>query len=196
MEQENQSSELNQKDDPTKYAGFWIRFVAFNIDGILVRINLYILGIIAGYIISSLSSSSLQYVVYILYILIFIILSLGYYIYLTYTSGATFGKRIMGIKVISNNQNILSLKQVILRETIGKIVSAIFFIGYIMVGFDKKKQGFHDQIAKTLVIYNDPNNKIGILRTILIWIIPVIVFGYIIIGTLYEVFLKSSGTLN
>ena len=56
-------------------------------------------------------------------------------------------------KVVSENQGRLSFNQIVLRETVGKLVSAFtLFIGYIMTAFTQKKQGLHDKIAGSVVI--------------------------------------------
>jgi uncharacterized RDD family membrane protein YckC len=64
----------------------------------------------------------------------------------------TFGKSIMGIKVINKNGDKLSFFRAMWRF-ISKIFSSlILFIGFIMIPFTKKKQGLHDFMAGTLVI--------------------------------------------
>lgn len=67
---------------------------------------------------------------------------------------ATFGKLAVGIKVCTENGERMTFANATGRY-FAKIISAIIvFIGFIMVIFDEKKQGLHDKIAKTLVIYN------------------------------------------
>ena len=39
-----------------------------------------------------------------------------------------------------------------LARTLGKLLSSIFFIGFIMIAFTPRKQGLHDQMAGTLVL--------------------------------------------
>ena len=84
-----------------------------------------------------------------------VILYLGqvfYFIYFT-AKGATLGKKVMGLKVIDESGNNISIGKAILREVIGKWISgAVFNLGYIWVAFDEKKQGWHDKIANTYVI--------------------------------------------
>ena len=43
---------------------------------------------------------------------------------------------------------------VLYRETIGKYLSAIAFIGYFMIAIDDEKRGLHDRLCDTRVIYN------------------------------------------
>lgn len=67
----------------------------------------------------------------------------------------TFGKHIMGIKVIDENGNRLSFSKSIARN-ISKIVSyLIIALGFLWILFDKKKQGWHDKLSKTFVVNKD-----------------------------------------
>lgn len=63
------------------------------------------------------------------------------------------GKRLLKLKVLDEaTGNQLTLGQAILRY-IGYIPSAIVFgLGYLWVIWDGKKQGWHDKIAKTVVV--------------------------------------------
>ncbi len=66
---------------------------------------------------------------------------------------ATPGKIICKIKVVdANSEEPMSDKQILLR-CLGYIVScAVLFLGIFWIGFDKRKQGWHDKIANTVVI--------------------------------------------
>lgn len=67
------------------------------------------------------------------------------------TIQGSFGKMIMKIKIVDFNENRISLKTSIIRN-ISKIISALpISIGFIWGLFDKKRQTWHDKIAKTLV---------------------------------------------
>ena len=67
--------------------------------------------------------------------------------------GQTLGKMALGIMVVDANGGKLTIGKVILRETVGKFVSFVtVLIGFIMVAFDAKNQGFHDKIASSYVI--------------------------------------------
>lgn len=80
-----------------------------------------------------------------------------YMILLTWWTGQTLGKLITGIRVISARQSRgnLSGGQVILREVIGKFLSTLpFGLGYLWVAWNPQKQGWHDLLAKTYVVYD------------------------------------------
>ena len=64
----------------------------------------------------------------------------------------TFGKSAMGIKVVDENGNRLTLLKAIGRNC-SKIISyLVVFLGFLWILFDKKKQGWHDKICKTMVV--------------------------------------------
>lgn len=80
-----------------------------------------------------------------------------YFIYFTFNQGATPGKKVMGLMVIRRGLKKPNLWQTIIRETAGKWVSGIFYLGYIWMLFDKDKQTWHDKLANTAVIRHKPN---------------------------------------
>ena len=60
---------------------------------------------------------------------------------------------LLGLHVQDENGNKPTLKQVLLREVVGKIISTIILlIGYLWILWDPKKRGWHDYIAGTYVI--------------------------------------------
>jgi uncharacterized RDD family membrane protein YckC len=142
------SGEQNQIAN-VRYAGFWIRFVASIIDGIILFIPSMFLGILAvalggGNEIVSLTKTFATVVIG------------GIYIYIIYRYQASPGKMALGLKIVSDNFERMTLGQVLLREIVGKFVSSlILYIGYIMIGFTAKKQGLHDMIAKTVVVHKN-----------------------------------------
>lgn len=67
--------------------------------------------------------------------------------------GRTLGKMAVGTKVVNEDGIAPSLLTALVREVIGKFVSAIvLMLGYIWILFDPKFQGWHDKIASTYVI--------------------------------------------
>lgn len=82
-----------------------------------------------------------------------VILNLAIIAYFLRTKGATIGKLILGLKVIDiRSRPQLSYGQIFFRETIGKLLSSILMIGYLMALFTKNKRALHDFLAKTRVI--------------------------------------------
>ena len=84
----------------------------------------------------------------------FIILPMLYWVCLTVLLGATPGKKMMGLRIVTNTYSTeLSIPQLILRETIGRIISLLpLFLGYVWVSFNSDRKTFHDMIASTRVV--------------------------------------------
>jgi len=67
--------------------------------------------------------------------------------------GQTVGKMAVGIKVVDKEGKTPTLGQAALREIVGKTISAIIlYIGFLMIAWDKQKQGLHDKIAETYIV--------------------------------------------
>lgn len=78
-----------------------------------------------------------------------------YFILLTrFNNGQTLGKKLFRIKVISSENTELSALRVIYRETVGRYLTGLLGIGYIVAGALPSKQGFHDMLADTYVVYD------------------------------------------
>lgn len=82
------------------------------------------------------------------------ILSSAYFVLTTYFSGKTLGKRVMRLRVEKADGGELRFVDVLYRETVGRFLSGIAFIGYLMVLADRKKRAFHDYLCDTRVVYD------------------------------------------
>ena len=137
-------------DNDLKYVGFWKRTVAVLVDTFLIiLVTLPIL--IWAYGIEYLNNEhmekgSLYFIINYIFPTIAVILLWKYY-------QATPGKMIFKATIVdAKTGGKPTLKQWIIRY-LGYFVSLLpFGLGYFWVAFDKKKQSFHDKLAKTLVI--------------------------------------------
>lgn len=131
------------------YAGFWIRVLAWIIDaialGILASALAPLLG--AGPVIAT--DGRLDYGANALGGL----LGLVYFVGMWSWKGQTLGMMPFGLWVVRiDDGGRLDVVTAFLRY-VGLIISfAALFIGVIWVGFDSRKQGWHDKLAKTLVV--------------------------------------------
>jgi uncharacterized RDD family membrane protein YckC len=77
-------------------------------------------------------------------------------------SNSSPGKMLLKLRIVSvNNFETPSTTQYILR-LIGYIIASIpFGLGFLLVGLNRKKQGLHDMIAGTTVIYSTPFDPIA-----------------------------------
>ncbi|MGV3703926.1 MAG: RDD family protein [Arcticibacter sp.] len=64
----------------------------------------------------------------------------------------TFGKSLLGIKVIREDAGKISLSQSFLRNVYKLLSTLSLGIGYIAGFFNRKQQCWHDRLAKTLVV--------------------------------------------
>ncbi len=121
--------------------GFWRRFVAFLIDGVVLFIVNQALASVA-YGGDQAAASGAAFIVDILYFV-------GLW---TYWGGQTLGKKAVGIRVVKTDGSAVNLVTAIIRY-VGYIISAVcLLIGFIWVAFDANKQGWHDKIASTYVV--------------------------------------------
>ena len=64
----------------------------------------------------------------------------------------TIGKSIVGIIVVNENGNRMTIRESIKRNACKLLSYLGIFLGFIWILFDKKKQGWHDKITKTFVV--------------------------------------------
>jgi uncharacterized RDD family membrane protein YckC len=94
----------------------------------------------------------------ILGILAFIIVPLAYFPYFWSKTGQTPGMKMMGIKVVRDKDGgPVTVGAAILRLIGYWISGAVFYLGYIWIFVDKRKRGWMDLIAGTIVI-SAPND--------------------------------------
>lgn len=127
----------------TPKAGFWIRFLAIFIDGIMLSIVNAILGAILNG--STAGRTGLSTLVGLIYFTYFWS-SMGPW------PGQTVGDKILNIRVVRTDGSDLSLVQALIRYVGLYISILVIFIGVIWAAFDPQKQGWHDKIAGTYVV--------------------------------------------
>jgi uncharacterized RDD family membrane protein YckC len=136
-------------------AGFWIRFVAYSVDGAIVGLVQFILGwllVFATGMTGSMTGDG-QLAMSVVSGLLGITISFAYGIFFIGYCGQTPGKMLVRIKVIRTDGSAVTYGHAFLREVVGKFISGILLgIGYLMVAFDSQKQGLHDKIADTYVV--------------------------------------------
>ncbi len=81
--------------------------------------------------------------------------SAAYFVLLTYFTGGTLGKKIMKLAVLPEDGGALRFIDVLYRETVGRFLSGILCIGYLMALVDRRKRAFHDWLCETRVVYDE-----------------------------------------
>jgi uncharacterized RDD family membrane protein YckC len=137
-------------------AGFWIRVVASAVDTALVTGVQMLLGfalLAAVLALTGGAGDEAQALGMMITWCFGPVLGAAYYVVFTGYCGQTPGKMAVRVKVIRTDGSDIGYGRALLRETLGKFVSALIFgIGYLMVAFDARKQGLHDRIADTYVV--------------------------------------------
>jgi uncharacterized RDD family membrane protein YckC len=137
------------------YAGFWLRFAAIFIDG-LILLPLFIVSTVLNVISFYSNDDSVKFWmgIFLLVYGLFCIVAQWLYFALQEagTHQATFGKRIMGLYVTDTQGNRIGFGRATGRY-FGKILSGIIlYIGFMMAGWTPRKQALHDMLADTLVV--------------------------------------------
>ncbi|WP_228548256.1 RDD family protein [Sporosarcina obsidiansis] len=135
-----------------KYAGFWVRLWAFLIDLLLVT---SISGIFVKPIFRLLDVAISKPFAFLFspYKVAALLLLLLYFILMTKWAGQTVGKMILGIRVVKLNGQKLDWSTVLFREGIGRFISQMLWIPYLLVLFTPQKSALHDLFADTTVIH-------------------------------------------
>jgi len=97
--------------------------------------------------------------------------------------GGTPGKLMLGLRIRNENGRFIGIPYAILRY-LGKIVSTIIIgIGYLMIAWDKRKQGLHDKIAGTFVL-KEPGverKALTVIGIVLGFLLPILIILGIIL---------------
>ena len=160
----------NLTNDQTKvrYAGFWLRFVAYIIDDLIMGFVGFLISLpfIGGIIFSAIgigeNTESTENIVKGIAGIIgsiigltVVVAMLGWLYFALMESSktqATLGKMALGLKVTDLEGNQISFARATGRY-FGKIISGmILYIGFILAGLTEKKQALHDIMASCLVV--------------------------------------------
>ena len=151
----------------TGYGGFWIRVAAMLLDSIILGIPLGILMsilmvVVIGGQIETIQGNDPQAVeaamgqfavVYgIAYVVIFVVYWLYDAILTSSAAGATFGKRICGLRVVRSDGSPIGFGRATGRFFAKMLSAMILYIGFIMAAFTDRKRSLHDMICDTVVV--------------------------------------------
>ena len=137
------SSLENQDVDAYGYAGFWERFAAGLVDGLIVGVAMLPIQWLSTYMNTG----------------AYFILGLGTIARWVYSavqqSGekqATIGQNLLNIKLVSLDGNEITFLQATGRHFAKYLSILLFMAGYFMFFFTEKKQCLHDLLAGTIVV--------------------------------------------
>lgn len=192
-------SEQNKSDFSPEfgYGGFWRRYVAAVIDGIIVGVVTSPFGMTFNQTVTngtsttseSSSNSIVPFIISFAYIIFFLVKQ----------NGQTIGKKIMGLRVVKEDGQPVDLATAVTRYFSYLLSAAVLCLGLISAAFNPKKQGWHDKIANTYVIKTDNKSRSGwIIALIAIFVIFFVIiisgiaFGYFTSKNIVEKFGDST----
>jgi uncharacterized RDD family membrane protein YckC len=121
------------------------RCSAFLLDYILTLLAPALTLVLAVYIKKSWASSAAATAVVVVGYLATAAVIFFNYIYFYMRRGQSFGKRFIGVPI--------DYQTAVLRNIVGYLLSFLFFgLGIVWVLWDRRRQGWHDKLAKTVVV--------------------------------------------
>lgn len=142
---------------PANYAGFGVRFFAWLVDVVIMGVPVSLLYALRFTLSFADPYGFLSRAVFFRYTpldLVILLLPAVYFTAMTLSYGATLGKMLLKLQVVSADGGGLKFWQVVLREFFGRYLSMkLLFIGYLMIAPDRQKRALHDRIADTFVVY-------------------------------------------
>ena len=159
---------MASKTASTQYAGFVSRATAFVLDLVLISLVTFlataVIGLIAEFFDLGLTQitladqttlTPLQALVTLAAGLCQVFFGLIYFLFFWVLVGFTPGMGLLGLRLVRCDRQGVGLGWAIVRY-IGYWISFIFLgLGFIWLLFDRRRQGWHDKLAGTCVIYFD-----------------------------------------
>jgi len=141
------------------YAGFISRMLAYSLDIIVITVIFvfltWFLETLSNFfqfaLLENITSTFLQFLVTGAAVLL---IASFYFIFFWTLLGQTPGKMLLGLRIVSTEGNNITFGQA-LRRYIGYYLSALaLYIGFLWVLVDNRRQGWHDKLAGTIVVYS------------------------------------------
>ena len=138
------------------YAGFASRLFAFVIDAFIIIVAMTLITWLITFLNALLPFAtplSQDTLAVILTFVFTVGIYVGYPLFFWTFTGQTPGMLLMGLRVVTTDGQYLSLGQSA-RRLIGYAIAAIpFFFGFFWILIDDRRQGWHDKVAGTCVVY-------------------------------------------
>ena len=144
----------NMTSREPQYVGFWMRLLAFFVDSLIltVVIALILIGIFGrNYLQLSVQGKTLW-----ADILFQVVLPAVAAILFWRYRGATPGKMLISARIVDAKAYGPPSTGKLIGRYFAYLVSIVpLFLGFLWIAFDKRKQGWHDKLARTVVIEDD-----------------------------------------
>lgn len=157
-EEYEEEEEKGSTWDRALRGGFWLRYMAFGTDQVILFLLLAIF-VVLGFLSLAVAASAgrempflrqLRVVIPVVFPL-WLVLNLAYFTFFHGSWGQTIGKMIFGLRVVRPDGQPLTYSRALVR-TFGYFLSGIpLFLGFLWVGFSRGKRSWHDLLTDTLV---------------------------------------------
>jgi uncharacterized RDD family membrane protein YckC len=135
-----------------RYAGFWRRFAALMVDGVIswivMGVGMVIIALAGGGGSNWAAAMQSGWVT-----LISTVFGIVYSVGMVGKYGATLGKMALGIKVVRASGAPFGYALALGRYFAHFLNAFTFGIGYLMAAWDKEKRGLHDRVCGTRVVH-------------------------------------------
>jgi len=145
----NGNAALHQPDRQPRYVGFWLRVVASIIDSLLVSFLVYPLLYTLGAMDPIAVGRSSGLVGLLINLVLPAVAIVLFWIY----KSATPGKMVVGAAIVDAETLGKPTTGQLIGRYLGYYVSiVVLMLGFVWIAFDRRKQGWHDKLAGTVVI--------------------------------------------
>ena len=155
MESNSSSSPEAASPHGPEYVGFWKRVAASLIDTLILLIVIVPLLLAVygtGYLARAQESGLAGFWDFVIQVVLPAVAVILFWKY----RGATPGKMAISAKIVdAKTGGAPSTGRLVVRYFAYLVSMLPLFIGFIWIGIDRRKQGFHDKIAGTVVVYED-----------------------------------------
>jgi uncharacterized RDD family membrane protein YckC len=145
-----------------QYAGFITRLLAFSIDLVIVVVLMSLNGYVIQFAVDFAESlpfvpdsSTVEGLAVAATTAINVVLACLYYLGFWLAAGQTPGKRFIGVRIVRADGGRVRVGNV-LRRFAGYLLCLLLFPGFLWILVDNQRQGWHDVLAGTMVIYSRP----------------------------------------
>ncbi len=133
------------------YGGFWIRFVAKFIDGVITNVASSAVSIALNLALGAVEAQN-DFLIMGLNYGVGLLLGITYSTLFVGAFAATPGKMVFGLKIVRPDGDRVTYARAFARHFAEMLSGLILGIGYIIAAFDDEKRALHDRICDTRVV--------------------------------------------
>ena len=139
--------------DESLLASLSLRCSAFLLDYILTLLVPAVTLVLAVYVKRRWMAPTAANVIVIIGYLMTAVVIFFNYIHFYMRRGQSFGKRFIGIRVVRTDGAPIDYQTAVLRHIVGYPLAVLLFgLGIVWMLWDRKQQGWHDKLARTVVV--------------------------------------------